>query len=107
MDPWNTWYFAGECLLVDCADIQSLKETGFLLVIHTASRSSPNKMTAVSPSPGDLPDPGIEPSTPALQADALTSEPPGKPIYIHIYIYIYTYIYMGTGQGNPHPGDHP
>ena len=31
------------------------------------------------PSPGDLPDPGIEPRPPALEADALTSEPPGKP----------------------------
>ena len=30
------------------------------------------------PSPGDLPDPGIEPRSPALEADALTSEPPGK-----------------------------
>ena len=29
------------------------------------------------PSPGDLPDPGIEPRFPALEADALTSEPPG------------------------------
>ena len=27
------------------------------------------------PSPGDLPDPGIEPWSPALRADALTSEP--------------------------------
>ena len=32
------------------------------------------------PSPGDLPDPGIEPRSPALEADALTSEPPVKPI---------------------------
>ena len=31
------------------------------------------------PSPGDLPNPGIEPGSPTLQADALTSEPPGKP----------------------------
>ena len=31
------------------------------------------------PSPGDLPDPGIEPGSPALQTDALPSEPPGKP----------------------------
>ena len=30
------------------------------------------------PSPGDLPDPGIEPGSPALEADALTSEPPGN-----------------------------
>ena len=31
------------------------------------------------PSLEDLPDPGIEPGFPALQADSLTSEPPGKP----------------------------
>ena len=30
------------------------------------------------PSPGDLPDPGIEPGSATLQADALPSEPPGK-----------------------------
>ena len=28
---------------------------------------------------GDLPSPGIKPGSPALEADALTSEPPGKP----------------------------
>ena len=31
------------------------------------------------PSPGDLPDPGIELRSPVLQADSLPSEPPGKP----------------------------
>ena len=31
------------------------------------------------PSPGDLPDLGIEPRSPALQADALPSASPGKP----------------------------
>ena len=31
-------------------------------------------------SPGDLPNPGIEPGSPALQADALLSEPSGKPV---------------------------
>ena len=31
------------------------------------------------PSPGDLPHLGIEPGYPTFQADALTSEPPGKP----------------------------
>ena len=30
------------------------------------------------PSPRDLSQPGIEPGSPALEADALTSEPPGK-----------------------------
>ena len=32
------------------------------------------------PSPGDLPDPGIEPGSPTSRADVLTSEPPGKPL---------------------------
>ena len=31
------------------------------------------------PSPGDLPDLGIEPGSPALQADSLLSESPGNP----------------------------
>ena len=30
------------------------------------------------PSSGDLPNPGIEPGSPALQTDTLPSEPPGK-----------------------------
>ena len=48
------------------------------------------------PSPGALPDPGIEPRSPALQAGALPSEPPGKPrpivvnnknlsLYVHMH----------------------
>ena len=31
------------------------------------------------PPPGDLPDPGIKPTSPALQADSLPFEPPGLP----------------------------
>ena len=34
------------------------------------------------PLPGDLPNPGIEPRSPALQTDSLPSEPPGKPFYL-------------------------
>ena len=37
--------------------------------------------------PGDLPNPGIEPRSPALQVGSLLSEPPGKPV--------------NTGVGNP------
>ena len=37
------------------------------------------------PSPGDLSDPGTEPRSPALQAESLPSEPPGKDVY-KIYI---------------------
>ena len=44
--------------------------------------NSPGKNTGVSchfPSPGDLPDPGIEPGSPALQAGSLLAELQGKP----------------------------
>ena len=34
------------------------------------------------PSPEDLPDPGIKPRSPALKADALTSEPRRKPVFL-------------------------
>ena len=52
------------------------------------------------PSPGDLPYPGIEPKSPALQADSLPSEPPGKSISIYtIYLWVYELIYHeGFGQ---------
>ena len=35
--------------------------------------------------PGDLPDPGVEPRSPALQADSSLSELPGKPLYPSVY----------------------
>ena len=38
------------------------------------------------PPPRDLPDPGMEPTpsaSPALQADSLPTEPPGKPLPVH------------------------
>ena len=42
------------------------------------------------PSPGDLPNPGIEPRFPALQAGSLPAEPQGKPIIIVHYYIIYS-----------------
>ena len=46
-------------------------------------RDSPGKNTGVGklfPSPGDLPNPAVEPRAPALWADSLTSETLGKPV---------------------------
>ena len=65
-------------------------------VSHSVASDSCNPMAPLSmqfsrqecqsrlpfPSPGDLPDPGIEPGSPALQADPLPSEQPGNPIHI-------------------------
>ena len=45
------------------------------------------------PSPGDLSDPGTEPVSPALQADTLRSEPPGKP-HILIKLCVHTRVYV-------------
>ena len=45
------------------------------------------------PSPGDLPHPGIEPRSPALQADTLPSEPKGI-AKVSVYIYTHTCIPM-------------
>ena len=44
------------------------------------------------PSPGDLPNPGIELGSPALQADSLSSEPPGKPSSICYSVILYLYV---------------
>ena len=43
------------------------------------------------PFSGHLPDPGIEPESPALQADSLPAELPGKP-YSHNFSQIDSYI---------------
>ena len=52
------------------------------------------------PSPGDLPDPGIQPGPLALQADSLPSEPPGKPIYL-LYLLIFSYLSYQTVKRLP------
>ena len=47
--------------------------------------NSPGQNTEVDsyfPSPGDLPNPGIEPRSPTLQADPLPAGPPGKPYFV-------------------------
>ena len=40
------------------------------------------------PSPGGLPDPGMEPRSPVLQGDSLLSEPPGKLSMVLIKIFM-------------------
>ena len=46
------------------------------------------------PSPEDLPEPGFEPRSPALQADALPSEPPGKPLIKKAYVNVFIYTWL-------------
>ena len=69
--------------------VKSLSRVRLLATPGTVARQAPLSMGFCRqeywsgwpfPSPGDLPDPGIEPRSPALQADALPSESPGKPL---------------------------
>ena len=46
------------------------------------------------PSPGDLPNPGIKPSSPALQVDYLTTEPQGKLISYYSHVQTLTSKYV-------------
>ena len=97
---WITCVLAGHTppslgLLAECAitfsevKVKSLSHVRRFATLWTVAHQAPPS-TGFSrqeywsglpfPSPGDLPDPGTEPRSPALQADALTSEPLGKPI---------------------------
>ena len=69
---------------------QLLSRVGLFATPRTVAHQAPLSMefsrqeywNALSfPSPGDPLDPGIKPRSPALQADSLPSEPPGKPIH--------------------------
>ena len=62
---------------------KSLNSVGLFAILWTVAYQAPLSMGFSRqeywsglpfPSPGDLPDPGIEPGSPALQADALPSE---------------------------------
>ena len=71
-------------------ELKSLSRVRLFATIWTVAYQAPPSMEFSMqeywsglpfPSPGDLPDPGIEPRSPALQAeDTLSSEPPGKPL---------------------------
>ena len=50
------------------------------------------------PSPGDLPDLGIEPRSSTLEADALTSEPPGKPVLWELQVLIFYTVVCCSGK---------
>ena len=72
---------------ISCSEVKWLSCVWLFATPWTVARQAPPSMGFSRqeywnglpfPSPGDLPNPGIELMSPALQADALTSEPPGK-----------------------------
>ena len=79
------WYF---CMILKWSEVKLLSRVRLFATPWTVARQPPLSIGfsrqeywsgLAFPSPGDLPDPGIEPRSPTLEADALTSEPPGKP----------------------------
>ena len=69
------------------SEVNSLSHVWLFATLWTVAYQAPQSMEFFRqeywsglpfPSPGDLPNPGIKPGSPALQADALPSEPPGK-----------------------------
>ena len=67
--------------------VKSLNHVQFFVTPSAVARQAPLSMEfsrreycsgLLFPSPEDLPNPGIKPGSPALQADSLPPEPPGK-----------------------------
>ena len=81
-----------------CSEVKSLSHVRLFVTPWTIAYQAPLSLGFSRqeywsglpfPSPGDLLYPGIEPRSPALWADALSTKPPWKPNYIYIYnIYI-------------------
>ena len=68
------------CVYVTCSVMSdSLSRHGLQPTRLLFRTDSPGKNTNTFPSPWNLPDPGIEPRSPALQADSLPTELPRKP----------------------------
>ena len=90
-------YWQADSLLLCHLKVKSLSRVRLFATPWTAAYQSPQSVEFSRQeywsgfpllSPGDLPDPGIKPGSPALQADALPSEPSGKPC-------------KGGGHGHP------
>ena len=80
-------FHSAQCPPCSSKKVKSLSRVWLFMTPWTAAHQAPLSMGFSRqeywsglpfPSPRDLPNPGIEPGSPALQADTLPSEPPGK-----------------------------
>ena len=94
--PWNYFFFLINeiqlCLLTKKVKVKSLSRVQLFATPWTVARQAllsmgfsrqENWSGLPYPSPGDLPNPGIEPRSPTLQTNALPSESQGKPVSIN------------------------
>ena len=81
----------------ECERVKSLSRVQLFSIPQTVAHQTPLSMGfsrqehwsgLLFPSPGDLPNPAIEPRSPALQADSLPTDPPEKPnAWLHLNNY--------------------
>ena len=68
--------------LISISEVKSLSRVQLFATPWTVAHQEFSRQEYWSglpfPSPGDLPNPGIEPWSPSLRADTLPSEPPGN-----------------------------
>ena len=92
----STWFLSPSLEQGRSEEVNSLSRVWLFVTPWTVAYQPPPSMEFSRqaywsglpfPSPGDLPDPGIEPRSPTLQADTLPSEPPGnlRKHYRHIH----------------------
>ena len=81
-----SWFYPHPFIYIDMKwselKWKSLSRVQLFATPWTSPWNSPGQSTGMGslfPSPGDLPDPGIEPRSPALQADSLPASSQGKP----------------------------
>ena len=76
------------------------------ILYQLSHQGSPRILERIAiPSPGDLPDPGMKPGSPVLQADSLPAEPPGKqdsllPNPGSGHLFIVTYLLSATAPSS-------
>ena len=82
-------YFSIRCSGRVCVCVWALSHVQLFVTPWTLAHQAPLSMEFSRqeywsglpfPSPGHLPNPGIKPGSPVLQADSLPSKPPGKPL---------------------------
>ena len=83
---YNIIFLFQKKILLTCEWVKSLSRVRLFATLWTGAHQAPQSIgfsrqeywsRLPFPSPGDLPDPGIKPRSPTLQADTLTSEPWG------------------------------
>ena len=85
---WRSGFYP---FLLEACAILYFSRVWLFVTLWTVARQAPLSMESSRqeywgglsfPSPGDLHDPGIKPTSPTLQADSLLPEPPGKPLKV-------------------------